>query len=231
MDKQYEAQIGDISLEPDDDVRDQLRPEGQQDYTPQEIEHQRRLSMRHSETYTQPGLSDVALPAGIMPDEALDAGFFSDPFQFDAHPESETILPISSFAEAQQPVNDNEVPKQFPKDKVIRKARMDPNRPINTNTRRLTKFSQTFSRKSLSKDAILTLQQTSELFFEQISSDLKAYTNHSKNKEIIGIKSLYLLLKRQRHVDSVDSLLEVVDETLPLEEVLEIRRNIHKLSK
>lgn len=231
LDRQYEDNIGEVDAEhrysgsKSDNEKEITDP-----YSPGDIEQQRRLSISHSDRFSQPGLSDIALPVGIMPDNDLDLAPFSDPFQFDLHPEPEA-LPMSSFVHEPntKPVKTTmSKPHPRPKTAKLQLPKKSTN-PI--NAKNLWKFAETISKKSLNKDAITTLQQTSNCFFTQITSDLEAYTRHSKNKEVISIKSAYLLLKRQRQIDSIDSLLETVDELLPLEEVLELRRNLYKLQK
>lgn len=221
LDKQYENQIGEI-----DGTRhwEQMHDD---------IEDRRRLSTnRRSERFAQQALSDIALPIGIMPDESIDAGPFSDTFQFDPHTESEvlhTFSPVVNTKDLQVTSN----PKRSNRNIKNSNTRFQRPAPLTNraNNRKLTKFAQTFTRKSLSKEAMKTLHQTSELFFSQVADDLQAYTKHSKNKEVINIKSVFLLLKRQRHIGSIDSLLDLVEDLLPLEQVLELRRHLSKLSR
>lgn len=201
-----------------------------------EIENRRRASMRHSERFSQNGMSDIALPIGIMPDEALESDIFPESLQFDQHRGNEGKQPIPfSSIDPQSLINHNETtPFKNPIKTSVPKKRVPSSQtktlnPINNH--KVIRYAQTFARKSLSKEACVTLQQTSELFFDQIVDDLNAYTKYSKNKETLNIKSIYLLLKRQRHVDSIGSLLELIDENLPLEDVLEVRRNLHKLQR
>lgn len=219
LDKQYENQITDpqqqwVVDDGDDDIEDR-----------------RRLSLRHSERFSQQALSDIALPVGIMPDESIDAAPFSDTFQFDVHPESEVLHNSQSVINTKDLLIRPNIPSKK-LEKTVKKLRLQTTDRVKnpTNNRRITKYAQTFTKKSLSKQAIKTLHQTTELFFNQVSDDLQAYTKHSKNKEVINIRSVFLLLKRQRQVDSIDSLLDLVEEILPLEQVLEIRKHINKLS-
>ncbi|CCH46760.1 Centromere protein T [Wickerhamomyces ciferrii] len=211
----------------------------------EDVELRRRLSFRNSGQFGHQGLSDIALPVGIMPDDLLDSGPFSDPFAqlSDQEDQPSAKAPDGNPTYHYSPTPEEGDDIQNPTPQIIKKQKLQHISSGSTkiirrskefsvpSNKKLQKFAQTFTKRKLSKEALTTLSQTSDQFFNQISSDLAAYTNHSKNKETLNIKTIYLLLKRQRQVTSIQSLLELADETLPLEDVIEIQRNLHKLQK
>lgn len=82
-------------------------------------------------------------------------------------------------------------------------------------------------KKQLNEDSIPVLLETLEIFLDQLAMDLQAYSNHS-NKSMINIKSVYLLFKRQRLINSMEDFLKLIEANLSLENILEIRRNLNK---
>ncbi|KAL9974411.1 hypothetical protein ACROYT_G011438 [Oculina patagonica] len=75
---------------------------------------------------------------------------------------------------------------------------------------------QHFSKAKLSKEALQAVENGSNLFFKQVSSDLMAYCRHA-HRTTIELADVELLMKRQGFITDNQSLYSLVEKYLPLE--------------
>lgn len=75
---------------------------------------------------------------------------------------------------------------------------------------------QHFSQAKVSKEALQAVENGSNLFFKQISSDLMAYCKHA-HRSTIELADVELLMKRQGFITDKQSLFSLVEKYLPLE--------------
>jgi len=75
---------------------------------------------------------------------------------------------------------------------------------------------QHFSKAKLSKEALQVVENGSNLFFKQVSSDLMAYSQHA-HRSTIELADVELLMKRQGFITDNQSLYSLVEKYLPLE--------------
>lgn len=75
---------------------------------------------------------------------------------------------------------------------------------------------QHFSQAKVSKEALETVENGSNLFFKQVSSDLMAYCKHA-HRSTIELADVELLMKRQGFITDKQSLYSLVEKYLPLE--------------
>lgn len=75
---------------------------------------------------------------------------------------------------------------------------------------------QHFSQAKVSKEALETVENGSNLFFKQVSSDLMAYCKHA-HRSTIELADVELLMKRQGFITDKQSLHSLVEKYLPLE--------------
>lgn len=212
----FELDLGDGGFEQeedDDKYQQQLtnRTPSPQPYESPDKSHQ------EIKTPTRPALySDIAIPQGLAPEAE-----FLDPFN-----DNEEIIEEEEEGKGIEKEEGSTVgtgAKRTP----IRRTRSV--RKVKPNVKRIKNFVRDATSKPLNEGSLSVLIDAGDQFMDQLSIDLQSYSNHSKTKSIINIRSLYLLFKRQRIVNSVDNLLELVDGTLPLESIMEIRRNVHKI--
>lgn len=162
--------------------------------------------------------SDIAIPEGIMADEDGIAGYSnrSDPFNDGDDTHLSVHLP---------PVDPMTMTKKSNPAKSARKSqqRLDP-----LMTRRLFKQFQLYTKRTFAPECQQVIATISSEFFDQITDDLEAYASYAHSKTI-DIKSGYLLTKRQKMVRSTNDLLDLMNEVLPMEDVLEVKRHLKRL--
>lgn len=89
---------------------------------------------------------------------------------------------------------------------------------------------QHFSQAKLSREALQAVENGSQLFFKQISSDLMAYCQHA-HRTTIELSDVELLMKRQGFITENQSLYSLVEKYLPLEYRQEIIPTVHAGNK
>lgn len=75
---------------------------------------------------------------------------------------------------------------------------------------------------SLGKEHMQALEQATEWFFEQVSEDVEAYSQHGRRKKRVSEDDVLLLMRRQRLVRQPGELDELAQQWLPREVVKEL---------
>ena len=75
---------------------------------------------------------------------------------------------------------------------------------------------------SLGKEHMQALEQATEWFFEQVSEDVEAYSQHGRRKKRVSEGDVLLLMRRQRLVRQPGELHELAKQWLPREVVNEM---------
>ncbi|KAH3674975.1 hypothetical protein WICMUC_002936 [Wickerhamomyces mucosus] len=97
----------------------------------------------------------------------------------------------------------------------------------------LVKQMQSFIKKPINTESKEIFKYAIEEYFDQVSKDLSAYSGHTKSKKTINMRNIFVLFKRQKKISSIESLIELVDDNLPLENRIKdtylIPKNLYSL--
>ncbi|KUL83920.1 hypothetical protein ZTR_06872 [Talaromyces verruculosus] len=96
--------------------------------------------------------------------------------------------------------------------------------PTGVVKRLATRFARTGagSKAKINKETLAAIEQASEWFFEQASEDLAAYSRHAGRKTI-DESDVVALMRRQRHVNSTNTVFSLAQKHLPKELLQDIR--------
>ncbi|KAL1987755.1 hypothetical protein VTN96DRAFT_2595 [Rasamsonia emersonii] len=102
-----------------------------------------------------------------------------------------------------------------------------PNLPSGVVKRLAMRFARTGSgaKTKISKEALAAIEQASEWFFEQASEDLATYAKHAGRKTI-DESDVMTLMRRQRHINSSNTVFSLAQKHLPKELLQDMRLSL-----
>lgn len=177
--------------------------------------------------------SDIAFPEGIMPDQH-DIEEEQEHEQEDREEEEEQ--PIDPFlsdderlhTERLAPLTAPHTQTRTKRQRVQTIKTSNSQNPLTSKS--ILEFAQFCTRKQIPKECTSVLAEISGEFFDNVARDLDAYADHARSRKVINARDAFLLLKRQRHVSDLESLMSLANNMLPLEDVMELKKNLDKLN-